>query len=247
MSFCTFLNPAFRPTFGTVSVPNEPTASLFTNPGALATHPSSVPLLITTAANEGADLASVLMSAPLPLNAVANATYLGTMAYAIGNGRASVLAQTSPYALPATSDDADIVRIRLERTITDFAYRCVARAAAQKYAAAGGSAYVGEWNKAPQYFNNRLNPFCSGRVCHQDDLYPTFGTSSGVDTTLQQFVFDQWASFIAGGKPSSWLPFTAGTSLDGSKVLALGGGQVPACPEGVFGETVKWDWQLYSF
>lgn len=239
------LTQAFRPTFSTDTIPNNPMDSLWNNPSALAFNPSNVPLLITTVANEGGDLTHTMFNNAVPLIPQAPGIMLQAVSAAVGPQRANTLVNTAPYALPATSDDPEAFRSHLERTITDLVWRCATRATAQKWAAAGGKVFIGEWNKGTKFPNNIAAKFCNGKVCHQDDVFPTFGTSSQTDAALQSEVLESWSSFIRDGTPANWAAFPASGGVDGAGVKAIGGGSVPACPEGVFGNTVQWDWQIY--
>ncbi|KAL1410755.1 hypothetical protein Q8F55_001697 [Vanrija albida] len=228
----------YRPTYGTATLPSDPTKALFNNPSSLAISPASTPLLITYTADEGNTLIGRALPDPVPLNASSYNASLGVVLDPTRAGK--VMAPGSPYELPAT-DSGDTLRHSVSRVVTDAYFRCPARSLAAGYAAAGGKVYVAEWTQGLPYPTNS-NALCTGKVCHGDDIYPTFGTSPSPGP-LEAEVQAAWASFITTGA-ISWTQFPAGGSVDGTNVKALGGGAVGACPANYWGSTVKHDWQM---
>lgn len=92
---------------------------------------------------------------------------------------------------------------------TKVIFSCPSRINAQTYASLNPdkNVYVYEFTKGIQYATNMDNPYCSNRVCHQDDLNLVFGSYS--DSTisndlkqLSQSVQKLWTSFAASGTPS---------------------------------------------
>ncbi|GMK59538.1 hypothetical protein CspeluHIS016_0801440 [Cutaneotrichosporon spelunceum] len=224
------LGQPFRPTYGTPTIPKEPTAELFNNPGELGISPANVPLLITSTADDGAQLNSQI---PMPYN-----VFVGTVSRLLGPGGPVVL--SSP-TYNASNDGAD-KRPNFAKIATDGAWRCSAREVARKWAGAGGRVYVGEFREGVHYPFNDQYTYCTGKVCHMDDILPTFGEGGA----FASMITDAWVTFIRDGEPRGWRPFAATNGVDGAGVKALGGdGVVPKCPEDFWGDAVKWHWQLF--
>lgn len=94
--------------------------------------------------------------------------------FLLGSTRAAIMASAPDYApTPATTDGRDV----LAKAFTDGTFRCASRSLANRYAAAGGRVYVGEFLQGTPYVTTAPVPYCNGKVCHEDDLFPTFGTS----------------------------------------------------------------------
>ncbi|KAL1410756.1 hypothetical protein Q8F55_001698 [Vanrija albida] len=243
------LTGALRPTWGTTTLPHDPTRSLFNTPSELEIDPTAVRLLITNTKNEAGGLAQYIWPESVTLNST---RYNGVLSALLGSSRATTLqASGSTYALP-TSGSGDLMRSTLEKTITDGAWRCPARTLAQAYAAAGGTVFVGEFTKGVTYPTNSIGStsYCTGSVvCHTDDIYPTFGSSpspSSATITLQNEISAAWTDFINELTPSGWTAFTSTSGLSGTNVKGIGGGSVGSCPSSYWGSTVQWDWQIYT-
>ncbi|BEJ16880.1 hypothetical protein CspHIS471_0602810 [Cutaneotrichosporon sp. HIS471] len=216
----------FRPTYGTPTIPKEPTAELFNNAAGLSVSPANVPLLITSTADDGAP--------SIPPNPFPYFFLESLLKRLLGDSGTQVVLNSSAYNL--TDDSAD-KRPDLAKIITDAAFRCSAREVARKWAAAGGRVYIGEFREGVHYPFNDNYPFCTGKVCHMDDILPTFGQATMISNT--------WLTFIKNGEPDGWAPFAASNGVDGAGVKALGGdGVVPACQTDFWGNAVKWHWQL---
>lgn len=244
------ISPVIRPSYGTSSLPNDPTSSLYYNVGALTITPSSVPMLITNTKDEaGAILAQYY---PNPINSNTTDDQLNTaLSYMIGNYRANQVANiyNTTYIPFGINDD---FRKTLTHVMTDIMWRCPARTLGAKYAAAGGKVYVGEFRQGATYALNAGADICTaaGAVCHQDDIYPTFSTipsPAGNQSAFEASITGMWGSFVATGVPSSsWAPFTGDAGDSGTGVHALSGdGLVGACPAGFWDDKVKYDWQMF--
>ena len=154
-----------RPTYGTSTLPSDPTPALFDNPSSLST--SKIPLIITTVRNEGGQAVQQLFSCPLESN---NNTYLYTLAALIGTTRAGQIVNSPQYALPASTESgSDIFREKFELATTDGTWRCPSRAVAAQWAGAGANVWVGEWEEGETYPSNSAAGYCTvaGRVCHE--------------------------------------------------------------------------------
>ncbi|CAK9785479.1 alpha/beta-hydrolase [Cutaneotrichosporon oleaginosum] len=223
----------FRPTYGTPTIPKEPTGELFNNPGGLTFSPASVPMLLTTVADDGAH---VFTNSEMNFLAFRN-----ILARLVGPAGLQVILTTPTYNITADNTDK---RPAFTKILTDGAWRCAAREVARKWAGAGGQVYVGEFREGIHYPLNDQYPYCAGKVCHMDDIMPTFGQGGG----FANMIADNWLSFIKTGRPAGgWSAFAASNGIDGAGVKALGGdGVVPTCPAGFWGSAVKWHWQLFA-
>ncbi|OXC70360.1 hypothetical protein AYX13_01272 [Cryptococcus neoformans] len=199
-----------RPTWGTASLPTDPTSSLFNSPSDLTFTPNSLPLLITTVKNEGGSSISSIFPTHVPLS---NDTYYATAAALIGTDRAEALVSSPYYALPSANSsdsygpDGDIFRETFERAVTDGTWKCPNRDVALKWKEAGGKVWVGEWRQGVSYPDNGSG-YCqkSGVVCHEDDIYPTFDAASSTSTNTSDFedtILSHWVAFITTLDPNS--------------------------------------------
>ncbi|WWD05609.1 hypothetical protein V865_003690 [Kwoniella europaea PYCC6329] len=194
-----------RPTFGNPTLPSDPTVSLFTSPSDLPLW--DIPLLITTVANEAGTAVSELFPAPVALS---QDSYYATLAATIGSERAEILSSSEEYGLPNATgygEGGDVFKETYERAATEGTWTCPNRDVAKRWSRNGGKVWVGQWNKGVTYPSNKDHGYCKskGKVCHEDDIYPTFGTSpdtpDGV-TSLEEDVLSYWTSFITTLNPS---------------------------------------------
>lgn len=237
----TTLTLAIRPTYGTNTLPSDPTAAFFSDPSQLPVSPASTPLLITNTADEGAGVVASGLPGPVPLS---QGTYANVLATILDPSRAATLSNPSgPYPLPST-DSGDTLRNTLSHVVSDGAWRCPARSLAANYAGAGGQVYVAEWTAGVKYPLNAGVSLCNGKVCHGDDIYPTFGTSPSPGA-LDAEANAAWGSFV-NTQGISWNQFTSGSGVSGTDVHAIGGGAVGSCPDSYWGSQVQWNWQVYA-
>ncbi|WVQ73418.1 hypothetical protein IAR50_002990 [Cryptococcus sp. DSM 104548] len=203
-----------RPTYNTTTLPSDPSSSLTTSPSSLTFTPASLPLLLTTVKNEGGSAISSIFSTHVPLS---NDTYYSTLSALIGSPRAESLVDSAYYALPAINSSSssstaaygpsgDTFRETFERAVTDGIWRCANLDVAGKWNAAGGKVWVGEWREGVAYPDNESG-YCTkdGVVCHEDDIYPTFGTAPSPSTnatTLEATILSHWVSFITTLDPN---------------------------------------------
>ena len=177
----TSLIVVIRPTYDTTTIPYDPTPQLFNNPNSLYLPPSNVPLLITTTLHEGGS--AVQQAIPVALQG-SLLSYTTSLATIFGTNRTQAIVDA--YEL---EEGADSLRQSLEKVATDGMWRCPNRAVASQWAAAGGKVWVGEWSVGSTYPDNK-GTYCqqSGRACHEDDLYPTFGTSPSPNSDVKAMV-----------------------------------------------------------
>ncbi|OCF40049.1 hypothetical protein I317_06124 [Kwoniella heveanensis CBS 569] len=169
----------------------------------------------------------------------------------------------------------DMFRETYERAATDGIWRCPNRDVARAWSRAGGKVWVGEWTKGATYpTNQQSGGYCEqkGRVCHEEDeilsywtsfikdLDPNGPSSSGPKRNYPNLThlidkaknwWDDWSSSWKWWKrAASTDPPAAVTTWDQYRddddVLSLGGGEVSMCLEGFWGDTAKYDWQLYG-
>ncbi|WWC88083.1 uncharacterized protein L201_002987 [Kwoniella dendrophila CBS 6074] len=211
------LSMPIRPTFENPTLPSDPTISLFTSPSSLPL--SDIPLLITTVNNEAGTAVSNLFPNPVPLS---TDTYLATLSATVGSTRANILVESNEYALPTAQgygEGGDTFRETYERAATDGIWKCASREAARQWSQNGGRVWVGEWTKGDSYpINQENNGYCreKGRICHEDDIYPTFDnapSSSGDVYSFEGDILSYWTSFITNLDPS---PSSTKRDLDDS-------------------------------
>ncbi|WVN90729.1 uncharacterized protein L203_105971 [Cryptococcus depauperatus CBS 7841] len=183
-----------RPTFHTDTLPQDPTDQLFNNPSSLTYPPSSIPLLLTTTKNEGGSAVGSIFSAPVTLS---NDTYYAIAAKLNGAGRAAAIINSPYYALPPANHSSmdygpsgDTFREVFEKAVTQGVWTCPNRDVAQSWQQSGGHVWVGEWTQGITYPENELISYChkSGIVCHQDDIYATFGTAPSSTVNVSSLV-----------------------------------------------------------
>ncbi|WVW80223.1 hypothetical protein I302_102201 [Kwoniella bestiolae CBS 10118] len=199
------LSMPIRPTFGNPTLPTDPTVSLFTSPSDLPLW--DIPLLITTVSNEAGTAVSELFPGPVP---VSQDVYLATLAATINPDRASIVSSSGEYALPNSlgyGEGGDLFRETYEKAATQGIWACPNRDVAERWSRNGGKVWVGQWNKGVTYPSNAGEGYCTlqGTVCHEDDIYPTFGTSpdtSSETSSLEQDILKYWTSFITHIDPS---------------------------------------------
>ncbi|WRT65766.1 uncharacterized protein IL334_002715 [Kwoniella shivajii] len=276
------LGMPIRPTHGNPTLPSDPTIALFTAPSQLEI--CDIPLLITTVSNEAGSALQRLFTEPIPMS---NETYFATLSMTVGSTRAAQLSSSSEYFLSDTGggygEGGDEFRVTYENAATDGIWRCPNRDVAGQWYLNGGKVWVGEWTKGVTYPDNQVDDgYCRqrGRVCHEDDIFATFGNApdpSSDVSSLEDDVLSYWISFITNLDPSpinsigdcpdlsrgwfSWFwPFKREVSVPSiplpsqtwspysseKHVFAIGGGEVNRCPEGYWGEKVKYDWQIYG-
>ncbi|KIR28114.1 hypothetical protein I309_03111 [Cryptococcus deuterogattii LA55] len=130
----------------------------------------------------------------------------------VGADRAGALVSSPYYALPSANSsdsygpDGDTFRETFERAVTDGTWKCPNRDAALKWKEAGGKIWVGEWMQGVSYPDNDSG-YCqkTGVVCHEDDIYPTFGTASSTSTSTLDFesaILSHWVAFITTLNPN---------------------------------------------
>ncbi|KAA8913799.1 hypothetical protein TRICI_003107 [Trichomonascus ciferrii] len=93
---------------------------------------------------------------------------------------------------------------------TKVIFSCPSRINAQTYASLNPdkNVFVYEFTMGIPYATNTDLPYCTNRICHQDDLYLVFGTYSDATTSndlkqLSQSVQNLWTSFAASGTPNN--------------------------------------------
>lgn len=157
---------ALRPTFGTSTVSADTVAAATNDPSSLSSRPSSIPLLLTTTANEAGTLVQSLLQAPQTLS---NATFNYLLTSLAGPERAQQIIASRAYALPSTEGlgkSGDDFRSAVERVGTDLAWRCASREFALAWGSAGGQVWIAEWQQGTSYLSN-VGGYCDGKVCHE--------------------------------------------------------------------------------
>lgn len=105
----------------------------------------------------------------------------------------------------ASSDDPQ----KLVTLATELIFQCPAVFNAMDLASsAGTNVYMYELTKGIEYPDNQANPLCGGdSVCHEDDLYVTFGTypegTSSEQVAHSDEVRARWSAFASTGQPNT--------------------------------------------
>lgn len=253
---------AFRPSYGTASLPQDPMNALFYNASNLAVDVGAVPLLVTTTRNES----GYLVDAAAPVNVSANDMLynVSLQAFVQNQTQTDAILTSGHYPQPGGPDG---LRNAVEIAITDAVWRCATRAMGRQWAARGGRVWLAEWNRGIQYtFDN--GTYCSGDnvVCHGDDVYPTFDSAPAASAAEDAYadwgpqIHRYWASFIKHGDPTAgdqatggqatgaqrWAQWTAESGKD--DVYNIGQkNEIRDCPTDLWG-TAKfpWYWNVYS-
>jgi hypothetical protein len=152
----------YRPSFGTVTLPQDPTNALFYNTSNMAFNVSEMPLMMTTTRNEsGYIIQDVLEKNVTGVNALVN---ISLQEFVQNQTQVNSIIESGAYPLLNTTDS---LRQNLEVTITDGVWRCASRAIASQWASSGGKLWLGEWHQGVHYtFDN--GTYCTqyGVVCH---------------------------------------------------------------------------------
>lgn len=238
------IGESFRPQYNTETLPVDPINSLFNNKSSLEIDVASVPIMLTSNRNESGYIIEDYFPAVTAGNEV---LYNYSVKTFFGADRAAAALSSGLYP---SLNGTDGLRQSVEIIVTDAAWRCISREVARRWAGAGGTIYIGEWESGINYtFDNGTYCKTAGVVCHGDDVYPTFDSAPAnlQNPTLQDEVHTYWTNFITTGNPGNdaqpWAAFTAnGTDAD---VHGIGNLTVPTCPANFWGEVVHWDWQLW--
>ncbi|KAF9120564.1 hypothetical protein BGW39_011270 [Mortierella sp. 14UC] len=119
---------------------------------------------------------------------------------------------TSPfYAL--NESDPDTIRNELSKAITDLLWACGIQRMSRGTVAQGTKVYTYRFDHGRDIyaaFGEPLPPFCRGRVCHADDIIPSFGSGdihegiaqTGSDARFARQVIDRFTTFAKTGNPN---------------------------------------------
>ena len=211
------------------------------------TFPSNLKnLLLTTVKDEGGSAIYDAIRDPLP---PAYSSYALDSIY--GNQSSAIGAQYK--VAEADTDDA---RPNLVVIATDSAWRCPDYTFARKWASRGGNVWVGEFTVGATYPVNAQFSYCTsnGAVCHQDDIPIVFGTATSptaAQTALTAQIQARWGAFVKTGNPNtsgfqnwSQVPYNGVIpvqNLGGGVQNSLGG-----CDPSVWGNTIKYEYQIYG-
>ncbi|KAK4690037.1 hypothetical protein P7C73_g12, partial [Tremellales sp. Uapishka_1] len=228
------LPETIRPTYGTATLPSDPTSLLYSSPSTLTHPPSTLPLLLSTTANEAGSIIQEIFPSPILIQPeTTNTTFFTYLTSLLGSARADALFNSSYYVLPNITGygaNNDAFRETFERLVTDGAWRSPNRDAGRQWAKSGGKVWIGEWRQGITYPDNQVeNGYCLGKVCHevglnvesrkdavltigrQDDIYPTFGTAPHANSSVTSFesqILKYWSAFITNLDPNPSLSST---------------------------------------
>ncbi|CED82961.1 Carboxylesterase and related proteins [Phaffia rhodozyma] len=206
--------------------------------GSLPSGTLSVPLLLTTVKDEFGSSLGPLNPEPVP-----SAYYAPELSVVFRESdKSAAILNSLEYPL---GTDGDATRTALLDVGTEGLWTCAVQYAASLWKSKGGAVYVGEFEAGSPYDDNQQIPYCTGLVCHEDDIKVVFGTGSSGSNAE---VVSRWGSFVRdstpnGGAYTNWKQFDSP-----STILPLGGSTVTrSCPAGFWGSSpVLFDWQMYS-
>ncbi|PWN37380.1 uncharacterized protein FA14DRAFT_159454 [Meira miltonrushii] len=174
--------------------------------------------------------------------------------------RGIVAANQTIYQVTETEPDG--IRIMFEEIGTDGVWRCAVQRNAYTLAGAGSKVYLAEWEIGKTYISNINNEYCTtdNRVCHEDDIELIFGTAANPtaeQTKASDNMQTRYSNFAKSGIPNApnapaWQPVVSATELNmilvnPSGVTSINQTQhAPACAGSVWGNVVKFDYQLYT-
>lgn len=151
---------------------------------------------------EAGPVISGLVSVPMPKE-----YYERALTVYLGPDQAKALAHAAPEFTKLLQDNAsDSTRLQLEYTASMYYWQCPIQYNAE-VAMKSSNVFVYSMSKGIQYPTNAALSLCAnGAVCHQDDLYLTFGNfPGGTSNNLQSISADlqaRWASFARSGNPN---------------------------------------------
>lgn len=178
--------------------------------------------------------------------------------------RGDLLAAIPEYSAQNPTDkDSDGLRELLEDVSTDGLWRCAVQHQAINLASLGrNNVYLAQHTVGWQYPSNADVDYCKNHMCHEDDIYPIFGTFPSTPSSRQEAASEEirarWGGFLHHGSPNArdylqWDPVKSAAQLN---VLMVGIGsdgtstiqqeQRKALCQDQWGSRVKFDWQLYG-
>lgn len=119
----------------------------------------------------------------------------------------------SPY-YRFNSSDPDTVRNELSKATTDLYFGCSVQDMSRGVVATGGGKVyafrMDHGKSAAAAFGGEVSSFCKGRVCHGDDVIPSFGSGgvlqggeqTGDDARFSREVIDRFSVFAKTGNPN---------------------------------------------
>ena len=156
--------------------------------------------------NEAAAFIPYAFPDPIPLEKEdqALATYLL-------EERTKVLFKSPFYAL--NKSDPDTIRSELSKAVTDLLWGCAVQRMSRGATAQGSQVYAYRFDHGRDIyssFGEPFPPFCRGRVCHADDVIPSFGSGdvkdssaqTGSDARFSRQVIDRFTTFAKTGNPN---------------------------------------------
>lgn len=214
--------------------------------------PTKVDTIMGFVDTEAGPTISTLASNPIGISYYP--TYLSAF---LGTARASRLIASDPaFSSISTENQSDAARDQLVYTGSALFWECPIQFNAGKILRSG-NVFVYTMTKGIQYPTNAGVSLCAGgAVCHQDDLYLTFGTYSQASTELQDLsnqIQTRWANFAKHGNPNfqSALQWPKAQSSSQLNVLDLGGNKIisegiKSIPCNNLHSALGYDFELYS-
>lgn len=230
-------------------------------------------IMLTTVTNEAGNTVGSIFAATAPGAQQLQATTpdgntttasLAQSADSIFHHRGDTLAAVPAYSSTGPKDaEQDGLREILEDIATDGLWRCATQKQAINLASLGRqNVYLSQHLVGFQYPSNAATDYCKNRTCHEDDIFEIFGnfpsTPNSAQTAVSNELRARWGAFVRSGSPNAkgyvkWPPLKSASALNIMMIGSdsNGGSQLQqeqrkdVC-QGVWGNTVKFDWQLYG-
>lgn len=196
------------------------------------------------------------ISSLLP-NSVASDYYIPLMESVLGDDATDAIVNSDPAFYDIIdSNITDCTRLQLVYTVTAMYWHCPIQYNAQLNSKSNKS-WVYRMSKGIQHPTNAGYSLCqNGEVCHQDDLYATFGTyPSSTSSSLRAMSAQmqaRWAAFARNGNPniSGGVQWNTAQSSTNMNILDFGSNTVNSTFEGDvcnnLHAAVKYSFEQYS-
>ena len=188
-----------------------------------------VDIIIGTVLDEAGPTVSALLPTEVP-----GAYFYSVIAQFYGQAFADAIQESGSFAQLVASNSPDC-RPAIEQLTTEYQFQCPSQYNSLNIVDHRlATVYMYQFVEGIEYISNEGYSFCGGDyVCHEDDLYVTFGTydPSSINESqlaLSKEVQARWAAFARTGSPNTgdyvkWNPIL---SSDEMNILLLGSEQL---------------------
>ncbi|BFZ61778.1 hypothetical protein YB2330_002854 [Saitoella coloradoensis] len=198
------------------------------------------------------DEANPTIEAQLPYPGVSSDYFAQVAVAVMGQDRAIQVLYSGLYN---PDDSSDGVREALAKLGTEFIWTCPTQANAVTLSS-GRNVYLYEFEKGITYTpdNGSLSLCTSSDVCHEDDLYLTFGTYTSATSSQKKLsaeVMDRWVAFAKTGNPNvngykTWSPVKSAKKLNAYLLGDAKVNQTLRATDCSFLQSVGFDYSIFS-